>query len=207
VYTDGHLEFESTDWHRLSSLEIQKRLGVDAQSGLSSSDVEKRTRESGRNRISPIPNPIFWTIFGYFFKGFGGILFVGGILVLISWKPLGNPPAVANLALGIVLFATFLLQAAFSAWQDWSSSRVMKTINSMLPESCVIIRNGVRTQIEASDIVPGDIIILKAGNRIPADLRFLETSHDTTIDRAVLTGIFHPVIKQTSGMSNLTPSF
>lgn len=113
---------------------------------------------------------------------------MGGILVMVSWKPLGNPPAVANLALGIVLFATFLLQAAFSAWQDWSSSRVMKTINAMLPESCVILRDGARSEVQAMDIALGDIIFLKAGNKIPADLRFLEVSHDTTIDRAVLTG-------------------
>ena len=182
-------EFESTEWHRLSTLEIQKRLGVDAESGLSTAEVDKRTRESGKNKITPIPNPIFWTIFGYFFRGFGGILFVGGILVMVSWKPLGEPPAIANLALGIVLFAVFLLQAAFSAWQDWSSSRVMKTINSMLPESCSIIRDGTRTQVDASNIVQGDIIILKAGNKIPADVRFLAASHDSTIDRAVLTGI------------------
>lgn len=56
---------------------------------------------------------------GYFFKGFGSILCVGGILVFITWKPLGEPdPQIANLALGIVLIAVFLIQAAFNGYQD-----------------------------------------------------------------------------------------
>lgn len=86
------------------------------------------------------PPPTHWTrqIFGYFFKGFGSILLVGAILVFVAWKPLGQPPAVANLALAIVLVAVFFIQAAFNAWQDWSSSRVMASIITMLPVSPAI---------------------------------------------------------------------
>lgn len=94
----------------------------------------------------------------------------------------------ANLALGIVLVAVFLIQAAFNGWQDWSSSRVMQSITEMLPESCNLLRDGKRIQVPATEIAPGDIIMIKSGNRIPADVRFLEASHDTSVDRAVLTG-------------------
>lgn len=73
-------------------------------------------------------------ILGYFFKGFGSILLAGAILVFVAWKPLGQPPALANLALAIVLLAVFFIQAIFNAWQDWSSSRVMASITHMLPE-------------------------------------------------------------------------
>jgi sodium/potassium-transporting ATPase subunit alpha len=58
---------------------------------------------------------------------------VGAVLVFISWKPLGNPPAPANLGLAIVLVCVWLIQSAFNMWQDWSSAQVMKSIkNSML---------------------------------------------------------------------------
>lgn len=67
---------------------------------------------------SPPPTHYFQTIFGYFFKGFGSILLVGAILVFVAWKPLGDPPADANLALAIVLLAVFFIQAGFNAWQD-----------------------------------------------------------------------------------------
>ena len=86
------------------------------------------------------------------------------------------------------MVAVFIIQAAFNAYQDWSSSRVMHSITALLPESCHLIRDGAQTEVSATVIVPGDILLLKAGNKIPADVRYLQTSHDMTVDRAVLTG-------------------
>jgi sodium/potassium-transporting ATPase subunit alpha len=144
--------------------------------------------EYGKNTPSPPTNKMLQTVFGYFFKGFGSILLVAAILVFISWKPLGNPPAVANLALAIVLVAVFLIQAAFNAWQDWSSSRVMASISTMLPDNCLILRDSAQATALASDVVPGDIIRIKAGNKLPADVRFVEISSDAKFDRSILTG-------------------
>jgi sodium/potassium-transporting ATPase subunit alpha len=128
------------------------------------------------------------TIFGYFFKGFGSVLLIGSILVFVSWKPLGEPPAVANLALAIVLVAVFVIQAAFNAWQDWSSSRVMASITTMLPDDCLLLRDGGRITVAAPEIVPGDILFFKAGNKLSADVRFVEISFDVKFDRSILTG-------------------
>ncbi|GJN74018.1 hypothetical protein PLICBS_008102 [Purpureocillium lilacinum] len=183
------LKFETIDWHKRTLEDIQKRLEVDPASGISAREADTRLTKHGKNKISPLPNPWFWKVVGYFFKGFGGMLCVGGILVFISWKPLGDPPQVANLALGIVLIAVFVIQAAFNGWQDYSSSRVMHSITAMLPESCHVVRDGVQVELSATDIVPGDILLLKAGKRIPADVRFIEVSHDMSTDRAVLTGM------------------
>ena len=94
----------------------------------------------------------------------------------------------ANLALAIVLLAVFFIQAAFNAWQDWSSSRVMASITTMLPENCLILRDGHQTTVIASDIVPGDILYIKSGNKLPADVRFVEISSDAKFDRSILTG-------------------
>lgn len=158
--------------------------------GLSTSAVQSQVQKYGKNRISPMPMPWFWTIFGYFFKGFGAILLLASILVFICWKPLGEPdPAIANLALAIVLLAVFVIQAAFNAYQDWSSSQVMASITSMLPESCLLLRDGAQCSVEAKDIVPGDIIYIKAGNKLPADLRFIQVSGDAYFDRSILTGM------------------
>ncbi|KAF8849799.1 calcium ATPase [Acephala macrosclerotiorum] len=104
-----------------------------------------------------------------------------------------QPPAQANLALAIVLLAVFFIQAAFNAWQDWSSSRVMASITTMLPDSCLVLRDGGRTTVVASDIVPGDILFIKAGNKLPADVRFVEISSDAKFDRSILTGESAPL--------------
>ncbi|KAK7963997.1 Na/K ATPase alpha 1 subunit [Apiospora saccharicola] len=188
------LKFDCIDWHKTSITDIQKRLDVDAATGLDPGHAADRLKKHGANKLSPPPNPWVWKIMGYLFKGFGSILLVGGILVFVSWKPLGEPaPAVANLALGIVLIAVFLIQAAFNAWQDWSSSRVMESITAMLPEASHVIRGGHEVKVSSLDIVVGDVLLLKAGNKIPADVRYLEVSHDMSIDRAVLTGESKPI--------------
>lgn len=108
---------------------------------------------------------------------------------LYRWKPLGQPnPAIANLALAIVLLAVFFIQAAFNAWQDWSSSRVMASITTMLPDSCLVVRDGNQVTLLSTDIVPGDVLFIKSGNKLPADVRFVEVSSDAKFDRSILTG-------------------
>ncbi|KAJ5729077.1 uncharacterized protein N7483_003585 [Penicillium malachiteum] len=195
-------EWRNMEWHTLSMEEIQKRLDVDASLGISNASAKERLQKYGANKISPLPNPWLWRIIGYFFKGFGSILMIGGILVFVSWKPLGDPPAIANLALGIVLIAVFFIQAAFNAWQDFSSSRVMASITAMLPESCIALRGGSRVEISAVDLVPGDVLIIKAGNKIPADIRFIEVSHDLSINRSVITGESKPINGSTESTSD-----
>jgi sodium/potassium-transporting ATPase subunit alpha len=181
-------ELGNLDWHVISTNEIYNRLSSSPSQGLSSEQAKRRLTEYGKNTPSPPPTHRFKQVFGYFFKGFGSILLVGSILVFVSWKPLGSPPAVANLALAIVLLAVFFIQAAFNAWQDWSSSRVMASISTMLPDDCQIRRDGTQITVIASDIVPGDILFIKSGNKLPADVRFVETSSDAKFDRSILTG-------------------
>lgn len=182
------LELSSLDWHTISTDEVFQRLSTSSEYGLSAEQVKRKLEEHGKNIPSPPPTHRFKQIFGYFFKGFGSILLVGAILVFIAWQPLGQPPAVANLALAIVLLAVFFIQAAFNAWQDWSSSRVMASITCMLPEHCLMIRDGRSETLLAPEVVPGDILAIKAGNKLPADVRFVEISSDAKFDRSILTG-------------------
>ena len=77
----------------------------------------------------------------YFFGGFGLLLLVG-VLCIICWKPLGSPPAVANLVLGVILLVVFLIQAGFNFIQDYSSSKVMESIHSLVASEIMCIRDG-----------------------------------------------------------------
>ncbi|KAI1432686.1 hypothetical protein GGR50DRAFT_696805 [Xylaria sp. CBS 124048] len=181
-------DFSSVEWHTISTDEAVRRLTSSVTQGLSTEQINRRIKEYGRNAPTPPSSRMIQTIFGYLFKGFGPILFAGAILVFVSWKPLGEPPAVANLALAIVLLFVFFAQAAFNGFQDWSSTRVMKSIKNMLPEDCLVLRNNTQVSVPASELVPGDIVFIKAGNKLPADLRFLQVSSDCKMDRSILTG-------------------
>jgi sodium/potassium-transporting ATPase subunit alpha len=129
------------DYHTTSVSELETRLGTSLTEGLTKAQVDTKLKEFGRNMPSAPPSDLLSRTFGYLFGGFGSILLIGGILVTITYEPLGEPdPQEANLALAIVLYAVFVIQAMFNAWQDWSSSRTMASITGMLPDESFVLR-------------------------------------------------------------------
>ncbi|KAF2197868.1 calcium ATPase [Delitschia confertaspora ATCC 74209] len=186
------LDLSELEWHIISPEELCRRLTVSREQGLSEDQIKRRVEQYGKNQPTPPPSGLFQKVIGYFFGGFGSILLVASILVFVAWKPLGDPPATANLALAIVLLAVFFIQATFNAWQDWSSSQVMASITTMLPDGCTVIRNGSQASVLATELVPGDIILIKQGNKLPADVRLVEVSSDAMFDRSILTGESEP---------------
>lgn len=199
----GYLEL---DWHKISIDEVYRRLSTSPTQGLSQEQVQRRIQEYGSNSLTPPPNRWWLKCLSYFFGGFGSILLVASVLVFVAWKPLGDPPAVANLALAIVLAIVFFIQAAFNFWQgrnheqaekhmltcftDWSTSRVMSSIKNLLPDECIVVRDGQQQNITGTEIVPGDMLRIKLGDKLPADVRFVQVSPDAKFDRSVLTGEF-----------------
>ncbi|WYZ42351.1 hypothetical protein EsH8_VI_000050 [Colletotrichum jinshuiense] len=195
-------ELSELEWHILKVDEVLRRLSTSLVDGLSPDQIQRRVAHYGRNAPSPPPSNNTKRILGYFFKGFGTVLLVASVLVFIAWRPLGSPPAVANLALAIVLLAVFFIQAAFNMWQDWSASKVMNSIKTMLPENCMVIRDGNQVELVADQIVPGDILIVKSGNKLPADVRFIKVSSDAKFDRSILTGESVPLAASIDSTDN-----
>ncbi|GIZ44915.1 hypothetical protein CKM354_000809900 [Cercospora kikuchii] len=191
----AQIEIGDIDYHKCPPDELLRRLDTSRGAGLSSPDAAQKLKTVGRNVPSAPPSQWLRKTLGYLFGGFGAILFVAAILVFIAWRPLGEPnPAIANLALAIVLVIVWLAQAAFSFWQDFSSSRVMASITQMLPEDCIILRDGQQVRVDGRDVVPGDILKITIGNKLPADVRFLEVSSDARFDRSILTGETVPLL-------------
>jgi len=81
-----------------------------------------------------------------------------------------------------------MISAAFYALVDWNASRIMKSIKSLIAHEAAVIRDGKQQIIQASDIVVGDVVVLSAGDRVPADMRVVEASSDLRFDRSLLTG-------------------
>ncbi|KAF3904053.1 hypothetical protein ABW20_dc0103103 [Dactylellina cionopaga] len=182
------VEISEVDHHTISLNEMLRRFATSIEQGLSTEQAQRRLKEYGPNVPARPPSRLLRKIFGYFFGGFGAILLTGAILVSICYDPLGRPPASANLALAIVIFIVFIVQAFMNFWADFSSSRVMASITNMIPDDCLVRRNGVQMTISAVDLVPGDLVFIKAGAKLPADVRFVEVSSDAKFDRSVLTG-------------------
>jgi sodium/potassium-transporting ATPase subunit alpha len=189
--------------------EVLEHLSVSPSQGLSSDQVARKLKDVGRNVLTSPPSRWFRKTISYLFGGFGSILFVASILVFIAWKPLGSPPAVANLALAIVLAIVWIIQAAFAFYQgrfclgkfsnptkhslDWSSSRVMSSIKNLMPDNCIVLRDGTRKEVVATELVPGDLLYIRLGDKLPADVRYVEASPDAKFDRSILTGEAEPL--------------
>ena len=195
------VDLQNLDWHKIDVLELSRRLETSDQLGMQPAAAASRLSKEGKNRLSPVSKKWLQRIFWYIFGGFGSLLVVAAILTFISWKPLGQPPQESTLALAIVLLAVDAIQAAFNAYQDYSTTKTMNSITGMLPSDVIVVRGGQHITVKAEDIVTGDLVQIRMGNKIPADLRIVECSADLRFDRAVLTGEAEP-IAGTVGMTD-----
>lgn len=96
-----------------------------------------------------------------------------------------------------ILILVAIISAVFNWYQEHKSSQVLKSISSLLPTDVVILRDGQEQPCSALDVVVGDIVILKTGDRIPADVRYFDV-RGARADRSVLTGESEPVSCSTS---------
>lgn len=180
--------FESLDFHTISQEKVCQEFNVDQRFGLSAESAAQRLQRDGKNVIAQTRENYLKKIFFYVFGGFCSVLWVGVIIFFLCWKPLSNPPSPTNLAMAILVIIVITLQASFSAFQDWSTKRVMNSILNLLPSEALVLRDGKQLRLPATDLVAGDIAQITVGNKVPADMRLLQTSGDIRFDRAILTG-------------------
>lgn len=181
--------FEQLDYHTLNTKDVCDRFGVFQEQGLSREAATTRLQRDGKNEIPSQSEHMWRKIFWYIFGGFCSVLWIGVIIFFICWRPLGDPnPAPYNLGLAILVIIVIFLQASFSAFQDWSTKRTMKSILDLLPSDALVLRSGGFLKVPSTDVVAGDIVRISIGNKVPADLRLLSSSGDIRFDRSMITG-------------------
>ncbi|MDG6773437.1 cation-transporting P-type ATPase [Thiomicrorhabdus sp. ZW0627] len=175
-----------TQWHQLSAQETLSELDSDA-GGLSSTEADNRIGRYGANRL---PQPRKRSLLMRFLLQFHNIL----IYVLLA-------SAVITLLLDhitdtLVIIAVVLINALIGLIQEGKAEKAMDAIRQMLAPQAAVLRDGQRHTIDGEALVPGDIVLIEAGDKVPADLRLLQ-SHGLQIQEAILTGESLPVEKQT----------
>ncbi|KAI1387922.1 uncharacterized protein F4822DRAFT_437730 [Hypoxylon trugodes] len=188
VDKDDRDYFANLTYHELDPAQVCQQLNVDAAQGLSDHAAAIRLERDGANTLPKPKTNYLKKLFFYVFGGFCSVLWVGVVVFFICWKPLSDPPSPTNLALAILVLIVITFQAGFSAVQDWTTARTMRSITDLLPSETPILREGKDILVPATQLVAGDIVHLKMGNRVPADLRLLSHSGDIRFDRSVLTG-------------------
>lgn len=166
------------NWHNLSSEEVIKFLGTDIEEGMQESEFKKRQEKFGKNKL-PEEKPL--SKFRIFLEQFRSpliyILVMAGIITLVL-KKYGD---------AIVIFSAVFLNTIVGFIQENKASKTLKELKKVVKHAAEVLRGGNFKIIDSADLVPGDIVILNPGDKVPADGRIIE-SRNLKINEMVLTG-------------------
>uniref|UniRef100_A0A0S7EVJ0 AT1A n=1 Tax=Poeciliopsis prolifica TaxID=188132 RepID=A0A0S7EVJ0_9TELE len=183
------------DDHKLTMDELHRKYGTDLSRGLSASRAKEILARDGPNALTPPPTTPEWVKFcKQLFGGFSMLLWIGAILCFFAYgiqAASEDEPANDNLYLGIVLSAVVIITGCFSYYQEAKSSKIMDSFKNLVPQQALVIRDGEKKSINAEEVVAGDLVEVKGGDRIPADLRII-SAQGCKVDNSSLTGESEP---------------
>ncbi len=172
-------------WHTLSAEEVLQHLDTPPHQGLTTEEAQRRLRIYGPNQLAEAPRPTFWQQLWDQINSFVVWLLI--VAALIS-AFLGD-----YVEAGAIM-AIVVLNAVLGVVQERKAEEALAKLRQMAAPDAHVIRDGRRQVIPAREVVPGDIVILEAGNYVPADVRLVEAVN-LRIDESALTGESVPVNK------------
>ncbi|MGZ4160871.1 MAG: HAD-IC family P-type ATPase, partial [Neobacillus sp.] len=182
-------------WHTKSTEEILRSYKIDAHKGLSTEQVKQALPLYGKNQlVSKARSHWIKTYLGQFKEFTTQVL---GATALLS-------AFTGHLFDGIIMGTILLINAGIGTFQERKADRAVETMSQFVPPNCRVVRDGTLKEIEAYDLVPGDIVELEAGDRIPADLRILQ-AWNLEANESALTGESLPVEKKDAVLTESTP--
>ena len=171
-------------WQTLRKEEVLRKLSTDEKQGLTEKEVQERQAKYGKNKLQEKKKESFIVKFIKQFNDFMIIiLIIASIISAVVSKMQGENDYVDSIIIiGIVVF-----NALMGVIQEAKAEKSIEALKQMTPQLAKTIRNGKTVEVNAEELVKGDIIILDAGNFVPADCRILE-SHNLKIEESSLTG-------------------
>lgn len=165
------------NWHNKSPQQTLSDLKT-TSAGLSETDVKLRLTEFGPNQL---PQPMHKNILLRFFSHFNNVLIYTLLAAATITALLGHVVDT------FVIIAVVIINALIGFLQEGKAEKAMDAIRHMLALRTSVIREGTRQSVKSEQLVPGDIVLLETGDKVPADLRLLKT-HGLQIQEAILTG-------------------
>lgn len=164
-------------WHSLRIEDIYKKLNCDLN-GLESDEVQKRLIKYGNN-ILPVKksSSILKIIVNQFLNPLIYILLVAGIVSFL----------IGDKKDSFFIFLVIFINVTIGAFQEWKAEKSAESLQNLLKVFIKVKRDKKEITVNAEDIVPGDIVILESGNKIPADIRLIN-SNNLLVDESLLTG-------------------
>jgi len=182
-------------WHKLSVTEAVSLLTTDVEQGLSANEAKKRLTRYGKNKLRK----------GKRFSAL--VIFVNQFKSLVIWVLIGAAAVSAALGEtvdGIAIIAIVILNAIIGFIQEYRAEKAAAALARLTAPHCRVVRGGHSVVVDATEIVPGDILLLEGGDLVAADARLIQTSV-LRINEAPLTGESQAVGKSTDGLPQETP--
>ncbi|RBN51683.1 cation-translocating P-type ATPase [Flavobacterium psychrolimnae] len=174
------------NWHLLPLSEITQLLQT-TPNGIDEITVSERVCEHGKNEIEDTKKK---SILQMILSQLSDFM----ILILIAAAIISG--IIGDVTDTIIILAIIIINAIVGFIQEYRAEKAMEALKNMVANHARIVREGKMIDIPASDLVPGDVVVLEAGNVIPADIRFFET-HQIKVDESALTGESNNVEKNT----------
>ena len=178
-------------WETLRKEEVLQKLKTDKRGGLAKQEVENRQKEYGKNKLKEKPKE---TILVRFIKQFNDFMIIILIIASIISAGVSYMQGENDYIDSIIIIAIVVLNAIMGVIQETKAEKSIEALQKMTPRKSKVIREGKTEEINAEDLVPGDIVILEAGNYVPADSRIIE-AHNLKIEESSLTGETEAVTK------------
>ncbi|MBE0623036.1 MAG: HAD-IC family P-type ATPase [Burkholderiales bacterium] len=186
---------QSTAWHTLAAAEALDALSVSASNGLSRDETARRLEQYGRNSLPAPKRRGLWLRFALqFHNPLIYVLLVAGAVTFAL-----NDYVDAGVIGGVVL-----INALIGFVQEGKAEKALEAVRAMLARRATVLREGERHEVDAALLVPGDIVLLEAGAKVPADLRLLRVKN-LRVNEAALTGESVPVDKGTEPVAGAAP--
>jgi Ca2+-transporting ATPase len=172
------------EWKDVSLEQLYKKLSS-GKEGITEEEATKRLLKHGRNEIRPAKAASVLKIFLAQFTSPLILILIAAALVSLGVGALPeSEPKVVDAVLIIIIVMAVGVSGFF---QDWKAERSIEALRRMSTPAAIVIRNGKETEIPATEIVPGDIVVLKSGDVLPADGKVME-SFNMMVDESILTG-------------------
>ena len=178
-------------WHSIEAPQVLKELDTDLHKGLTEEEVKRRLEKYGYNELKKEEKISPFTLFINQFKN---ILIIILIVAIVLSALVGEVVDAAIIAV-IVVFC-----AVLGFIQEYRAERALEALKKMLSPTITALRGGKEEEVPSKELVPGDLLLLEAGDKIPADARLVE-NHSLRCDEAPLTGESVPVGKDIKPLS------
>ena len=178
-------------WETFRKEEVLKMLKSNKKTGLTKEKVMLKKQKYGENKLRDKPKE---TLFIKFIKQFNDFMIIILIIASIVSAGISYMQGENDYIDSIIIIGIVILNAIMGVVQEAKAEKSIEALKQMTPPKAKVLRDSIENEINAEQLVPGDIILLEAGNYVPADCRLIE-SYNLKIEESSLTGETEPVLK------------